>query len=131
MGAGAQAQADPDPDLDHSYSYSYNLLSQPQIQMHIHIQIQLTAYSFIHLPAPTPEPAPSPTPRCKPPQVTLPQLAATSEANLPRSLVELIAETTKKPLTAATTFYPLADIVFATPDGDDVKCAAVVLQLDW
>ena len=40
-------------------------------------------------------------------------------------------ETTKKPLTPATAFYPLTDIVFATIDGDDVKCASVVLQLDW
>ena len=63
--------------------------------------------------------------------VTLAQLAAASEANLARPLVELISETTKTPLTPATAFYPLSDIVFATVDGDDVKCAPVVLQLDW
>jgi hypothetical protein len=58
-------------------------------------------------------------------------MAATSEANLARSLVELIGETTKTALTPATAFYPLSDIVFNTLDGDDVKCALVVLQLDW
>ena len=63
--------------------------------------------------------------------VTLAQLAAASEANLARPLVELISETTKTPLTPAVAFYPLSDIVFATVDGDDVKCAPVVLQLDW
>ena len=63
--------------------------------------------------------------------VTLAQLTAASEANLARPLVELISETTKTPLTPATAFYPLSDIVFATVDGDDVKCAPVVLQLDW
>ena len=34
-------------------------------------------------------------------------------------------------LTPATAFYPLTGIVFNTLDGDDVKCAPVVLQLDW
>ena len=60
----------------------------------------------------------------------MPQMAAKSEANKARSLVELIGETTKTALTPATAFYPLTGIVFNTLDGDDVKCAPVVLQLD-
>jgi len=63
--------------------------------------------------------------------VTLSQLAEANEANLPRSLVELIAQSTGKPIPPTTAFYPLDDIVFQTVDGDDVKCASVVLQLDW
>ena len=63
--------------------------------------------------------------------VTLPGMDAKSEANKARSLVELIGETTETALTPATAFYPLTGIVFNTLDGDDVKCAPVVLQLDW
>ena len=61
----------------------------------------------------------------------MPQMAAKSEANKARSLVELIGETTKTALTPATAFYPLTGIVFNTLDGDDVKCAPVVLHFDW